>query len=173
MIHCITTVTKNGCCELCSKSCSKFLGMISGISTIDRSRAFSGFSERLQVRIRLRLYTCQDATQARVGCFATASRWWIVSVTGDNTNASQYNRREGGFRASAFCKACARSDAKPIPNPARPGERPLRIQQMAGVRAPLRPSFAHSCLPASFCKRPELDAFRSLETQSSILPMFA
>jgi hypothetical protein len=95
--------------------CSKFLGTISGIATIDRGRAVSGFCEQMQVRTRLRLCKCHGGTQARVGCSSTASRWWIVSVTGANTKASQCNRREGGFRAAAFCKADARSGAKPIP----------------------------------------------------------
>lgn len=69
----------------------------------------------MQVRTRLRLCPCHGGTRAQVGCFATASRWWIVSVAGANTKASQCNRRERGFRAAAFCKVYARSGAKPIP----------------------------------------------------------
>ncbi len=63
--------------------------------------------------------------------------------------ASQCNRREGGFRAATYCKAYARSGAKPLPT-----------SGLAGRTAVMETANGTSRMPVDDCRWPKTDSGR-------------
>jgi hypothetical protein len=72
--------------------------------------------------------------------------------------ASQCNRREGGFRAATYCKAYARSGAKPLPT-----------SGLAGRTAVVETANGTSRMPVDDCRWP----YPAVPSQGSEPPKMA
>ena len=121
---------------MCSKMCSKFLGTISGISTINRGRAVSGFREQMQVRTQ---FACAPVMAAP----KRESDAPLQQLVGGSCRLQAPTRRranategKGAFELLPSARPTHALVLNRYPPPALPGERPLWRQRMARVGCP-------------------------------------
>ena len=116
--------------------CSKFLGTISGISTINRGRAVSGFREQMQVRTQ---FACAPVMAAP----KRESDAPLQQLVGGSCRLQAPTRRranategKGAFELLPSARPTHALVLNRYPPPALPGERPLWRQRMARVGCP-------------------------------------